>query len=127
MHLPRGVVQTGLCAFVLRILRQDASVSCLSVGVMPRFELGLTERKGCAVHSWIERKRLPELRNCGVVLLFGEENLAEPKMRECFVWVALLQMLEKCCGLTDHSELEKKCSKFFLVRDVVWIRVVSLL
>src|SRR5580693_1601089 len=68
MHLPRGVVQTGLCAFVLRILRQDASVSCLSVGVMPRFELGLTERKGCAVHSWIERKRLPELRNCGVTV-----------------------------------------------------------
>jgi hypothetical protein len=127
MHLPSGVVQPGLCAFVIRILRQDAPVSCLSVGVVPRLQLRLTERKSCAVHSWIERKCLPELRNCGVVLLFGEEDLSEPKMRECFAGVLLLQMLEKCRCLTDHSELQKNCSKFFLVGDVVWIRVVSLL
>src|ERR1700722_4533403 len=125
MHLPGGVVQPGLCAFVIRILCQDASVSCLCVGVMPRLKLGLTERKSCAGHFWIEREGLPELRNCGVVLLLGERNLSEAKMRECFVGVLLLQMLEKCGGLLELSELQKNCSKLLLVRDVVRIRVVS--
>ena len=87
MHLPSGVVQPGLGAFVIRILRQEASVSCLSVGVMPRLQLGLTERKSCAVHSWIRAQVPAGTQELRILLLLGEENLSEPKMHDCFVWV----------------------------------------
>src|SRR5271163_244502 len=127
MHLPGCVGQTSLCSFVIWIVRQNAPVSCLSVGVMPSLQLGLAKKERNASQLWIERKRLPELGNCGVVLALGDENLSESKVHECFLRILLLQVLKKFRRFIQHSELQKNSSKFLLIRDVLRIRGIRLL
>src|SRR5580704_19238576 len=127
MRLPGGVGQTSLRLFVIWIVRQDVSVSGLSIGVMSRLQLGLAERKSCSRHLRIERKRLPEFRNRRVVFALGKESVSKSKMRQSFLRILLFQMLKKCRRFIQHPELQKNSSKFLLIHDVLRIRGIRLL